>query len=220
MPATGASPWSHARNLDVFHPTSTLTAARCGGKEAESRVMNDVTNKRPDLSIDTLELINSELTGRLARQAESGARIDTQAGLLVGYVGAASAFLAVRHSQPVLTWLAFAAFAVAAGLGIAAYAVGTYQDVPDPRRLFNVYAPRPKSAALAALAARRVVAFEANAPKHQRKASLWWASVTALMIGVALMFAALYVHTGSHDRAVSHGVRPAATGRPAGLTED
>ena len=99
--------------------------------------MSDTTSNKPELSTDTLELINTELAGRLTRQAEAGARIDTKAGLLVGYVGAASAFLAVRHAQPVLTWSAFAAFAVAAGFGIGAYAVGTYQDVPDPRRLFN-----------------------------------------------------------------------------------
>jgi hypothetical protein len=173
--------------------------------------MSDVTNKRPELQADTLELINSELTGRLTRQAEAGTQIDTKAGLLVGYVAAASAFLATRPSQPVLTWLALGAFAFAAGFGIGAYAVGTYQDVPDPRHLFNEYARKSKPAALAALAARRVRAFESNAPKHRRKARLWRWSVTALMIGVALMFAALYVHTGSHDRSARHGQRPAAS---------
>jgi hypothetical protein len=184
--------------------------------------MSDVTNKRPELQADTLELINSELTDRLARQAEASAQIDTKAALVVGYVAAASAFLAVRHSQPLLTWLALAAFAVAAGFGIGSYAVSAYQEVPDPRRLFNQYAPRPKSDALAALAARRVGAFEGNASRNQRKARLWWVSVAALMIGVVLMFAALYVHTGSHDQPVRQGHRPAATGpaaeRPARLT--
>jgi hypothetical protein len=177
--------------------------------------MSDVTNNRPELQADTLELINSELTGRLTRQAEAGTQIDTKAALLVGYVAAASAFLATRPSQPVLTWLALGAFAVAAGFGIGAYAIGTYEDVPNPRRLFNEYARKPKPDALAALAARRVGAFESNAPKHRRKATLWRGSVAALMTGVVLMFAALYVHTGSHDRSVQRGHRPAATGPAA-----
>ena len=146
--------------------------------------MNDATNQKPELKADTLELINTELTDRLARQAQAGASIDTKAALLVGYVAAAAAFLATRHSQPVLTGLAFAAFAVAAGFGIWAYAVGEYQDVPAPRHLYNSYAGSPKPDALAALAARRVKAFESNAPKHKRKAERWWVSLVALMVGV------------------------------------
>ena len=177
--------------------------------------MSDVTNKGPELQADTLELINTELANRLSRQTAARRQVDTKAALLVGYVAAASSFLATRHSQPVLTWLAFAAYAIAAGLGIGAYAVGTYQDVPDPRRLFNQYALQPKSAALAALAARRVKAFESNEPKQRRKAKLWQASVAALMTGVVLMFAALYVHTDSHDRSAQQGRSPATAGPTA-----
>jgi hypothetical protein len=157
--------------------------------------MSDVTNYKPEPQADTIELINTELTDRLGRQAAAGAQIDTKAVVLVGYVAAAASFLAIQHSQPVLTWLAFAAFAVAAGFGIGAYAVGTYQDVPVPRHLYNNYALRPKSAALTALASERVKAFEYNKPKHQRKAVRWWVSLVALMIGVVLMFAAIY---GAH----------------------
>jgi hypothetical protein len=46
--------------------------------------MSDVTNRRPELQVDTLELINNELTARLDRQAEARARIDTKAALLSG----------------------------------------------------------------------------------------------------------------------------------------
>jgi hypothetical protein len=172
--------------------------------------MSEQTHHKPELQTDTLELINTELADRLVRQAEAGAKIDTKAALLVGYVAAASSFLATRHAQPLLTGLALAAYAVAAGAGIGAYAVGKYQDVPDPRHLFNKYVHGSKSTALAALAARRVGAFENNAPKHRRKAVLWWWSVAALLIGAVLMFAALYVHTGSHGETARHGRRPAA----------
>jgi hypothetical protein len=177
--------------------------------------MSDVTNKGPELQTDTLELINTELADRLSRQTAARRQVDTKAALLVGYVAAASSFLATRPSQPVLTWLALAAFAVAAGLGIGTYAVGTYHDAPDPRQFFNQYACQPKSAALAALAARRAKAFESNAPKQRRKAKLWQGSVAALLTGVVLMFAALYVHTDSHDPSVRPGRRPAPTGPAA-----
>lgn len=155
--------------------------------------MSGVTSKT---QTDTLELINNELTALLARQSEAGAWIDTKAAALVGYVGAASAFLATRHSQPVLTVLAYAAYAAAAGFGISAYAVGAYSDVPNPVQLFNAYAERAKSDALAALAARRVRAFEKNVPKHKRKAAWWSVSLVALMLGVVLMLAAIFVQTG------------------------
>ena len=175
--------------------------------------MSDVTDNKPELPMNTLELINTELTGRLARQAEARAQIDTKAVVLVGYVAAASSFLAIRHSQPVLTWLALAAFAIAAGFGVAVFAVRKYKEVPIPQSFFDKYSPRPKSAALTALATARVYAFEQNEPKNKHK--VWWRmSLVTLMIGVALMFAALYVHTGSHDRSVRFGQRPAA-GREA-----
>lgn len=48
----------------------------------------------------TLKLINTELTARLARQADDSAKVDTKAIVIVGYAVAASSFLAIRHAQP------------------------------------------------------------------------------------------------------------------------
>ena len=165
----------------------------------ESSVMSEATINQPPLQADTVELINTEVRDRLARQSSAGAQIDTKAVVLVGYVIAASSFLATRQSQPVLTGLALTAYAVAAAFGISAYAVGTYQDVPEPRHLLNEYATESKIAALAALAATRVEAFESNTLKHERKAARWQISLAALAAGAVLMFLSLYVHTGSHD---------------------
>jgi hypothetical protein len=173
--------------------------------------MSDIKDEGPKLDAETLELINSELADRLARQTQAGSQIDTKAGLLVGYAVVAASFLATRHSQPVLTWLALAAFIAAAGFGVSTYAVGAYADVPDPRHLFNRYATRPKTAALAALAARRVRTFEANEPKYLRKATRWRLSLGALTVGIALMFAALYVHTDSHGQPAKHTSRSAVS---------
>jgi hypothetical protein len=180
--------------------------------------VSDVTTNEPELQADTLELINSELTARLVRQSGASAQIDTKAVLLVGYAVAASAFLATRHVQPVLAGIAYAAYASAAGFGIWAYAVGAYHDVPRPRQLLNEYAAKTKSDTLAALAATRVRAFEANAARQDRKAARWKMSLVTLMIGVVLMLASILVHTQSHGRPAGRAHHPAAVTTNAATT--
>jgi dienelactone hydrolase len=138
-----------------------------------------------------LELINTEITASLDRQADASQNIDNKAVLLVGYAGAAAAFLATRHSQHVLGALAFAGYAISAATGTLAYAVRTRQDVPTPRRLFTAYHDKPEADILTALAATRVQAFEKNARKHHRKVLLWWLSLASLASGMILMIAAL-----------------------------
>ena len=77
-----------------------------------------MTSDIPESQAEALELVNAEVTARLARQSLGGAQIDTKAIVLVGYAGAASAFLATRHFQPVLAAMAFAAYAGAAAAGL------------------------------------------------------------------------------------------------------
>lgn len=165
-----------------------------------------MTPEEVDQQAETLELINGEITGRLARQADSSAKIDTKAVTLAGYAVAAASFLATQHAQALLAALAYAAFAVAALLGLSAYAVGYYREVPEPRGLFAGYLQRSKAQTLAALAAERVKAFEENAVRHQRKAGRWWFGVIALLIGVILMVISIIVHNGQH--ASSAGSQP------------
>ena len=153
--------------------------------------MSQMTPEQLENQAAALELINSEITASLARQAGSGQRLDTKAVLLAGYAGAASSFLATRHAQPVLAALAYAAYAACAAAGIWASAVRLYQDVPKPRRLFTDYLPKSRAQILAALAATRVEAFEDNAPKHARKAVRWWISLGSLVAGMTLMVFAL-----------------------------
>jgi len=153
--------------------------------------VNDLSPEQLRRHAETLELINTEVTASLERQFESGAQIDNKAIILVGYAAVASSFLATRHAQPVLGGLAYAAYGMAAGFVIWAYAVRLYQDVPESRRLFNSYLTHPKAQVLATLAASRVEAFENNARKQSRKASRWWMSVLSLTIGLILMILAL-----------------------------
>jgi hypothetical protein len=152
----------------------------------------------PDISgqHDTLELMNQELAARLDRQDQSGSKIDTKAALLAGFIATAAPFLATRHGESVLEGFAFAAYAVAFGLAVAALAIAPYKEV-KPRGLLDGYAMRSKQEALAYLAAARVRIFEQNKQKYERKSALWWYSLAALAIGLVFSVAAI-VQTGGH----------------------
>jgi hypothetical protein len=153
--------------------------------------MSQHATDKPTGREHALKLINTEVTASLERQAEASRNLDTKAVLMVGYAGAAAAFLATRHPQHVLGVLAYAGYAASAASGTLAYAVRIRQDVPAPRRLFNGYYDKPAADTLAALAATRVQAFEMNARKHSRKVALWWTSLASLAAGMILMIAAL-----------------------------
>jgi hypothetical protein len=153
--------------------------------------MSKAVTHQPEPQADTLELINNEITASLMRQVNSGSSIDTKSVILVGYAGAASSFLTTRHGQPVLAVLAYLAYATAVGFGISAYAVRLYQDVPSPRRLLDGYITESKAETLAALAATRVMVFESNASKYDRKARRWLMSLISLAIGATAMLLAL-----------------------------
>jgi hypothetical protein len=190
--------------------------------------MNKRTPEGLNRQVETLELINNEVTATLAAQYDSAARIDTKAAILVGYAGAAASFLATRHARPVLAALAYVAFGVAVGFGISAYAVFFYENVPKPRRLFNRYLGRTKPETLAALAATRVKVIERNAHRIHQKVKRWWISLGTLTIGMVFMISAIAtvrwipppphkIGTQMHLNPWKDRMRPAATveGEPA-----
>lgn len=149
---------------------------------------------------DTLDLINSELTGRLARQSAAGAQVDTKAALVAGVAATATQFLATRpHPHGGLAFTAYVAYALAFLAAVGSYALTRYQDVPDPRGLVRERAGGTKAQTLAHLVATRVKVFESNAGKHARKVFLWWVSVGLLVLGLALSAAAI-VQTDHHGR--------------------
>ncbi|MFJ8195125.1 hypothetical protein ACIQ8D_36130 [Streptomyces sp. NPDC096094] len=96
---------------------------------------------------ETLELINSELAARLARQSESGAKVDTKAIFLVGFAATGAQFLASRSFEPVTGTAAFAAYAMAAGFGISVFNLAEYVDI-KPRDVLDTYARSEKGATL------------------------------------------------------------------------
>lgn len=138
---------------------------------------------------ETLELINDEISGRLARLDAAGSQVDTKAAFVAGVASTAATFLAGRKDpSPAEPWaqLAYIAFAASFVLAVLAYALTRYETAPDPRRLFGEFYTATKVDALAGLAATKVAVFEANAKKHKKKVKLWWWSVGALAVGLAL----------------------------------
>ncbi|WP_246618575.1 hypothetical protein [Streptomyces javensis] len=155
---------------------------------------------------ETLELINSELAARLARQSESGAKVDTKAVFLVGFAGTGAQFLASRSFEPFTGTAAFAAYAVAVGFGISVFNLAEYEDI-KPRHVLDTYARSEKGATLGALAGTRVGMFEKNARLHQRKTKRWTVALAAVAAGIVLSTVSLVLHTGDHDRHTEPGER-------------
>ncbi len=95
----------------------------------------------------TLELINSELAARLARQAESGAKVDTKAIFLVGFAATAAQSPASRNFEPFTGAAAFTAYAVAIGYGISIFNLAECEDF-EARVTLDTYAGATRGAAL------------------------------------------------------------------------
>ncbi|MFF4031743.1 hypothetical protein ACFYZ2_18690 [Streptomyces sviceus] len=152
----------------------------------------------------TLELINSELASRMARQSESGAKVDTKSVFLVGFAATATQFLASRSFEPFSGTAAFAAYAVAIGFGISIVNLSEYEDI-SPREVLDTHGRSTKGAALVALAATRVGMFEKNARLHTRKTRRWTISLTMLVIGVCLSTVSILLHTDAHGRHTKPG---------------
>jgi hypothetical protein len=99
--------------------------------------MNEAAPDQLERHAETLELINTEVTASLARQFSSAQSIDTKAITVVGYAGAAAAFLATRHAEAILAAFAYVAYGLSAVFGMWAFALRTYTDVP-PRGLLKI----------------------------------------------------------------------------------
>jgi hypothetical protein len=149
------------------------------------------TPQVPAPKVETLDLINTEITARLARQFDSATSIDTKAVVLVGYAGVAATFLTTRHAQPVLATLAYVAFATAAGFGIWAYAVSYWTEVPNPRWIYDEYRVKSKIDVLDTLASTRAQVFGDNDAELRRKLARWWISLASLAVGMTLMIFSL-----------------------------
>lgn len=185
--------------------TSTCDTPLVGTWRGSSEIVKVVPGV--DDHEDVLDLINTELTGRLARQGAAGGQVDTKAALVAGVAATATQFLATRPHPHGALAAAFVAYAGAFLAAVGSYALTRYKDVPDPRGLVRERLGGSKAEALAYLVATRVDVFESNAGKHQRKVRLWWVSVGLLVAGLALSAAAL-VQTDHHGRPAP---RPAAS---------
>ncbi|ACU75756.1 hypothetical protein Caci_6923 [Catenulispora acidiphila DSM 44928] len=145
-----------------------------------------------------LELLNTELAGRVARQEDANSKVDTKVAFLLGFIATATQFLASRHLQPELGVLAFTCYALAFALGIPALVIRPYQEL-NPRALYDGYADKTKTRTLLALCSLRVNIYEANDKKHEAKSAWWWCSLTATVAGLVFSVTAI-VDAGTHDQ--------------------
>lgn len=155
-----------------------------------------------------LELINSEIASRMARQSEAGAKVDTKAVFVVGFAATAAQFLAARPFEPYSGTAAFVAYAVAISVGISIFNLAKYEDI-DPRKVLDAHGREEKAATLMALAATRVTMFETNSQVHERKTKRWAISLAAIAVGICLSTVSIVLHTGAHDQ------QPGKPGEPA-----
>ncbi|MGA4867150.1 hypothetical protein ACPB9J_31410 [Streptomyces lavendulocolor] len=146
-----------------------------------------------------LELINSEIASRMARQSEAGNKVDTKAVFVVGFAATATQFLAARPFEPYTGTAAFVAYGVAIVVGISIFSLAKYEDI-DPRGVLDGHGREEKSATLMALAATRVTMFEKNSKVHRRKTKRWTISLAAIAVGICLSTVSIVLHTGAHDR--------------------
>lgn len=142
----------------------------------------------------TLELLNNEAAGRLARQSDSLAKIDTKAVFLIGFAATAAQFLATHKHHAVLAYCAFAAYALSLLAGVQTFRVAPHKDL-QPRPMIVEYVRSPKARVLIELAASRVSIFEANSKRHDQKIWYWTISLWSLALGLGLSTAALLLHT-------------------------
>jgi hypothetical protein len=134
----------------------------------------------------TLELVNDEIKDKLTRQSEAAARVDTKAGIIVGF-----AITVVQLFIPELTrwWLALpaiAAYVTAVVFGVMALAVRAHQDPPDPTFLAERYTGKSRYEALGALIGTRAEAYRVNSRNNETRVRFWWLSLGALIAAVGL----------------------------------
>lgn len=153
-----------------------------------------MTPEELQAQLETVDLINTEVTAVLGQQSDDAAKIEARAIVLVGYAGALSAFLATRHPQVVLGALAYTAYAGAAAFGIVSFMLAPGWKLQiAPRHLFTKYLERSKADTLAALAATRVEMYEANIPRLRVKSRYTLLSLSCLVVGVGLMVSSIII---------------------------
>lgn len=140
-----------------------------------------------DEDVDTLELINAELTSRLSRQDQSLSRIETKSTVVLGFAATAAQFLATRDPfrTPWSTLFGLVAFLVYAGAfacGVWALRVAKFDDL-DPGELRQI-ATIGKADALRQLIWAPRTMFDTNRRKAERKADAWWWSFLLLTAGL------------------------------------
>jgi hypothetical protein len=170
----------------------------------------------------TLELLNAELSQRLAMHSSVSGGIDTKATFFIGFAALGLQLLLSQNRAPPWDDFAFAFFIFAIAAGVFCVSLREYKVVPEPMEMETFYnshitgagaTPNLREQVLAKLTAIKRVAIEDNKKRDKSKVRWWWALVVAF--GLAVTFSLISL-TEAPD---GHGQRHTGS-RSAGIAAD
>lgn len=174
--------------------------------------------------VAALELLNAEISARLAMQLDAGNSLDTKAASLLGFILAALAFIFTRPHQVWLIVPTALAFLISFYFHFEALRPRVYQSVPDPATIIQLYddtkatgVANVKEIVLAKTVGTKQLAFEYNVQAvDARKIRMWHHARLALIAAIVLSVVTLAVGGPSKNddrRRQHHAGRPCSTGR-------
>jgi hypothetical protein len=142
----------------------------------------------------TGRLLNQEISKRLDIQRQSGAAVDTKAGIVAAAALTAITFLAAQKNLHVSLWVvSLFMLAVTVILAYGCLRTRDFTEVPEPKPLYLDYRDFPVAYVLYNLAITKAEAFEFNRAIYKRKAVLQqlslWTLAAAAVLGVAARLA-------------------------------
>jgi hypothetical protein len=142
----------------------------------------------------TGRLLNDEITKRLDIQRQSGAAVDTKAGIVAAAALAGTQFVvAQKHFNAPLLIATLIMLAATAVLAYGAIKARQFIEVPEPLPLYFLHKDSLSAPALFDLAITKAEAFESNRQVYKKKARLQQWSLWTLAAGAVLAAAARVV---------------------------
>jgi hypothetical protein len=141
--------------------------------------------------IAVLDLLNVEIKDRMNHQAESVARVETKAAIIIGFAITAVQLFIPAMDHPLWALPAIVGYALAVGFGIAALVVRQHRDPPDPAFLWAELGHASRRRILGSLIKTRAVAHQKNARDHRTRVIYWWISLSSLIGAVVASATAL-----------------------------
>lgn len=137
------------------------------------------------------ELMNDEVSERMAHLRSAAERIETKASFLAGFTVTASAILLDSGQQLGVTRVgALVLFALAFASAVGALAVWRWEDPPHPDGIIKEYSKARRVDALAGIVGTKATAYARNKKRINYKAWAWYGAAIFLGLGLTLLLVA------------------------------